>query len=190
MNVKNIITGLLLLFVAGSILMLFTREINQTPAAENQPEAAEIEQAIEIPDQVAESGGETSETPSEIEPEIIESPSLQPERLVVYYFHGTARCRSCLTIERFTREAITEYYAGLLESGELEWRVVNTDEPGNEHYRDDYSLYTKSVIVSDLQSNEEARWKNLDQVWQLLGNETEFKNYIREEVDAWLEETE
>jgi hypothetical protein len=70
----------------------------------------------------------------------------------------------------------------------MEWRPVNTDEPGNEHYRDDYSLYTKSVVVSDLQDNEEIRWKNLDQVWQLLGNEAEFKDYIREEVEAWLED--
>lgn len=188
MNARNIITSLLLLFVAGSILMLFTREFRRSPASENEPEPVEVEQPVEISDQAAEPGMEATGTPEETGPGVIDPTTLEPDRLVVYYFHSTARCRSCLTIERYTAGAITEYFAGLIAYGDLEWRPVNTDEPGNEHYRDDYSLHTKSVIVSDLRDNEEVRWKNLDQVWQLLGNEAEFKAYIRTEVEAWLEE--
>jgi hypothetical protein len=188
MNAKNIITALLLVFVAGSIFMLFTREFKQTPATENESAVTDIEQPIDSPDQVADADMAASGAPLEAEPANIETPTLQADRLVVFYFHSTARCRSCLTIERYTGEAITQCFSGLIETGEMEWRPVNTDEPGNEHYRDDYSLYTKSVVVSDLQDNEEIRWKNLDQVWQLLGNEAEFKDYIREEVEAWLED--
>jgi hypothetical protein len=103
--------------------------------------------------------------------EVVDSSRALPvtdHKLVVYYFHGNQRCSNCLKIEAYTKEAI--------------------DSNANKHYRDDYQLYTKSVILSDLHNGKEVRWKNLDKVWEYLGDKAAFKNYIREEVAAYLKD--
>ena len=63
---------------------------------------------------------------------------------------------------------------------------VNVEVKGNEHFVKDYELYTKSVVLSETKNGKEVRWKNLDKVWTLLGDEAAFKKYVRDEVSAYL----
>jgi hypothetical protein len=35
-----------------------------------------------------------------------------------------------------------------LASGKLEFKVINVEDKGNEHYAVDYQLYTKALILS------------------------------------------
>ncbi len=107
-------------------------------------------------------------------------------KVVAYYFHGNKRCVSCRKIEAFTKAAIDSAFADGLKSGDLEWRVVNTDSTQNEHYLEDYKLYTKSVILSDLHDGKEMRWKNLEKVWELLGDQKDFAAYIKRELDSFM----
>jgi hypothetical protein len=74
-----------------------------------------------------------------------------------------------------------------MKEGKVVWRLVNLDEPANKHYIDDYQLYSKAVIVSEIRDGEEVRWKNLMKVWQLTGDKGAFEKYIRDEVRAYLE---
>jgi hypothetical protein len=110
-------------------------------------------------------------------------------KVIAYYFHGNRRCISCRKIEAFTKEAIDSAFGGDLKSGALEWRVVNTDSAQNEHYWTDYKLYTKSVILSDLHGGKETRWKNLEKVWEFLGDQKEFAAYISSELKAFMDPT-
>ncbi len=108
-------------------------------------------------------------------------------KLIVYYLHTTFRCFSCTKIERLTKEAVGQGFAEQLKKGRIEMKVVNVEEPWNEHFVDDYKLYTKSVILSDILDGKEVKWKNLDQVWTLLNNEGKFIEYIRKEIKTFLE---
>jgi hypothetical protein len=114
-------------------------------------------------------------------------PAQNVRKLVVYYLHGTYRCPSCNKIERLTKEAVEQGFAEQIRKGRVEMKILNVEEKGNEHFVDDYKLYTKSVILSDLKDGKEASWKNLDQVWTLLGNEAKFVEYIQKEVKTFLE---
>jgi hypothetical protein len=110
------------------------------------------------------------------------------DRVVAYYFHGTRRCANCKKIEAYSREAVEKGFPDELESGLLEWRVINIDEPENRHYVDDYKLYTKSVIVTGVHDTTETDWKNLEKIWQLLGSKEKFIEYVRKEVRTYLAE--
>lgn len=112
---------------------------------------------------------------------------LPEHRFIAYYFHSTRRCVSCKKIEAYSAEAVHEGFGKELESGLLEWQVVNVDLGENTHFTDDYKLYTKSVILSEMDGGEEVRWKNLDKVWTLLGDKAAFKQYIIDEIGAYLE---
>jgi len=108
-------------------------------------------------------------------------------KLVVYYFHGNARCPTCYKLENYAKSEMESCFADVIKKGKLEWRTVNVEVPGNEHFNDDYKLYTKSVIISTVKDNKELSWKNLDKIWQLVHEESKYREYIRNEVKACLD---
>ena len=108
-------------------------------------------------------------------------------RVRVYYFHGTERCPSCEKIEKYTGEALQAAFAAELKDGRLSWRVLDRETPANEHFVKEYKLVTQTVILAEFHDGKQTAWKDLDQVWDLLGNEAEFKRYIQTETRAFLE---
>lgn len=121
-----------------------------------------------------------------VSPDSLTTPAHQ---VIVYYFHGTKRCATCLKLEAYTTEAVDSAFAEQLKSGALVFRVVNTDSTGNEHFTDDYQLYTKSVILSDQHKGEQTRWKNLEKIWELVDDHNAYLAYIRDEIQPYLDAT-
>jgi hypothetical protein len=109
------------------------------------------------------------------------------DKIIVYYFHNDIRCPTCYKLESYAKAEVESAFAGAIGKGKLEWKTVNVDEPGNGHFVEDYTLYTKSVIVSTLKDGKELSWKNLDKIWQLVRDEGGYREYIRNEVKACLE---
>ena len=113
----------------------------------------------------------------------------QPQhRVIAYYFHGTRRCNTCRKIEAFTDESLQTGFPEELKAGKLEWRVVNVEEPGNEHFVREYELSTRTVILVDSLDGVQERWKNLSRVWELVGDKQAFAAYIRDETESYLGE--
>lgn len=135
--------------------------------------------------------GADASSPQTSEPQA--SPTTEPQKqdavkVIVYYFHGTSRCPSCLTIEELTREAVIEAFDKDLKNGLVEWKPINVEEPEHRHFIKDYQLYTKSVIVSKIIEGKEQRWKNLPKVWELLHQEKAFKDYVKKEIADYLKD--
>ena len=108
--------------------------------------------------------------------------------VVVFYFHGNVRCTTCRTIEAYAHDAIHTGFAGELDDGALSWRVVNVDEPENEHFVQDFQLVTRSVVLAELHDGKVVRFTNLDKVWQLVRNRDDFVDYIQNETREFLGE--
>ena len=107
-------------------------------------------------------------------------------KLVVYYFHGTDRCITCKKWEALTKEVIDASFAREVKAGRVEYRVVNVEKSGDEHFINDYGLYSKAVVLSDTKDGKQVGWKNLEKIWDKVGNEEAYKQYIREEVVSYL----
>lgn len=109
-------------------------------------------------------------------------------QVAVYYFHGTFRCSSCLRIEQYSKEAVEKYFGSELKSGKLVFKAINVEEKGNEHYIDDYRLYTKSLILSLVRDGKEIKSENLVKVWEYFGNRIKFYEYVKGSVESYLRE--
>jgi hypothetical protein len=105
---------------------------------------------------------------------------------IAYYFHTTYRCASCKKIEAYSKEAIETGFAEELKSGALKFESINIEEEGNEHFIEDYQLYTKSLIICDMKDGKQVRWKNLNKIWELIGNKDEFVQYVQAEIKTYL----
>lgn len=107
-------------------------------------------------------------------------------KVIAYYFHGTARCPTCYKLEQYSEEAIETNFKDVLASGKLEFKVVNVEDKGNEHYASDYQLYTKSLVISLTENGKEVKSKNLAKIWDYAGNKQKFFDYVTSEIKDFL----
>ncbi len=211
---RHLVSGVLLAFVAvttGTLAVKETRHARAVAAAEAVQTAAPQPPLPAVPAPIAANapprspGADEASTaaPSPAPPNVTRTTSpapkatapaavgpksdREPATIYVTYFHTTARCVSCLKIEDFTNATMTMSFAGPIAEKRIVWRVLNVDRPENNHFVKDYGLYTKSVVVSEVKNGREIRWKNLDQVWQLLRDPEAFQGYVEREVRAFLE---
>lgn len=126
-------------------------------------------------------------TPSAAADQAVPKTKDETGQFIAYYFHTNFRCSSCKKIEQWSHEAITKEFADQLKSGKLEWRVVNVEVPENEHFSDDFSLYTKSLVIVEQTDGKPVRWENLEKVWQLLNDQAGFSEYVTTRISAFME---
>lgn len=107
-------------------------------------------------------------------------------KVIAYYFHGTFRCFTCTNMEKYSREAIETNFKDAFQSGKLEFKAVNVEEKGNEHFVKDYQLYTKSLILSLLKDGKEVKSKNLDKIWEYSRNKQKFIDYVTSEINTFM----
>ena len=109
-------------------------------------------------------------------------------KVIAYYFHGSFRCYTCTNMEKFSKEAIETNFKDALASGNLEFKAVNVEDRGNEHFVNDYKLYTKSLILSMVKDGKEVKSKNLDKIWELARNKQRFIDYVTSEINGFMKD--
>ena len=118
--------------------------------------------------------------------DVVTSEQLPDNRLVVYYFHGNVRCPTCNTLEAYSKETVETLFADELNSGRVEFQVVNYDETWNEHFLTEYELSFQSLVLVEMKNGKEVRFTNLDKIWDLVGDKPAYFEYVRGEIDAYL----
>ncbi len=109
-----------------------------------------------------------------------------PDKVIVYYFYGNHRCSTCIKMEKLADQAITTEFVEELNNQKLEWHVVNTDEKINEHFKKDFELYTKSLVVVAMKDGKRLKWKKCEKIWDFVSNPPEFLKYVKAEVHSYL----
>lgn len=109
-------------------------------------------------------------------------------KIIAYYFHGNARCPTCHKMEQYTKEAIEENFKDELVNSLLVFKAVNIDEKENEHFVDDYQLYTKTLIISRVENGKEIQHKNLTKIWEYVRDKKKFFNYVTTEINNYLKD--
>ncbi len=64
---------------------------------------------------------------------------------------------------------------------------MNIEQPANEHFVQDYSLVTRSVVLVRMKDGTQEEWKRLDKVWNLVHTKQAFVDYIYENADPMIE---
>ena len=90
-------------------------------------------------------------------------------------------------MESYSKEALETNFKDALASGKLEFKSIDVEEEQNEHYVNDYQLYTKTLILSHVKDGREVRSKNLDKIWEYARNKNKFMDYVAEETRLFME---
>ena len=178
---KTILRAVLVAFVVIAVAVLIVREIrNRAALASN---------GVYCPPTTV----GTPSTPSPSVPGTVlvtDETSLPTNGVVAYDFRNTQRCPSCITIEDWTSGVLKTEFAAQLADGTLIWRPLDVQQPANAHFIQDYQLTSISVVLVRYTNGKPGKWENLQNVWQLLGDQKAFEDYIKSSTRSFLDSKE
>ncbi|MGA2259085.1 MAG: nitrophenyl compound nitroreductase subunit ArsF family protein [Thermoguttaceae bacterium] len=112
----------------------------------------------------------------------------RPDALVVYYFRANVRCPACRTLEACSREVVSERFAAAAADGRIQWRAIDFQKTGNEHFTTDYQLLTGGVVLVGFRDGRPNRWKALTEEWNMTGDRTALARHLEEAIVAFQKE--
>ncbi len=194
MDIRKLIKSLLFIFVVLSLGVLIYKEFS--PKSKSNATDVEVKQSDTMSASgksvVAAESRSLKETVTKQQNPVSSSQVAEKSRnakVIAYYFHGTFRCSTCQTIEKYSKKAIEYYFANELKNGTLEFKSLNVEEAENRHYVQDYQLFSRSLVISLVKQDKEVTWKNLTDVWKLVRDKDKFFQYVKDEVEKFLKET-
>jgi len=112
--------------------------------------------------------------------------NVKPDKIAVYYFHGTRRCPTCLGIQKGISDTIEDKFKQAIEAGMLVFEEFNTEDSANKHYAEKFNLSFSTMIVAAQAGDKIVKWINADKVWQYAHQQEDLKAYVEENVNAYL----
>jgi hypothetical protein len=117
----------------------------------------------------------------------VQPANVTADSVVVYYFHGNRRCRTCMGIQRAIQTTVSERFVAETASGALVFREVNIDEPANAHFVKDFNLTSSSMVVVAKSGEKTVKWENCSQVWPLAHKGAELAAYAEKQIRSYLD---
>jgi hypothetical protein len=68
-------------------------------------------------------------------------------KVIVYYFHFSHRCSTCLAVEANARKAVEELYADKIKSGEYSFAAINLDDAKSKDIADKLGVGGQTLLV-------------------------------------------
>jgi hypothetical protein len=193
LKIRKLVKALLLIFVVLSFAVLIYKEFspksesNVTAVAATQVKNPSVSgKSLPVPE--SQPSKEPATKQKQETPSPLSEVKAQNSRVIAFYCHGTFRCSTCQTIEKYSHDAIYEYFPKELSTGKLEFKAVNVEEGENRHYIRDYQLFSKSLILVLYKDEKQVKWKNLKEVWIHVGDKEKFYQYVKDEVEGFLKE--
>ena len=69
------------------------------------------------------------------------------DKIEAYYFHFTARCMTCRTVEAQAKEDIETLYPELVKQGKISFQSVNLDEESSKALAEKLKVYGQTVLI-------------------------------------------
>lgn len=112
----------------------------------------------------------------------------RPDALVVYYFRANVRCTACRTLEACSHDVVKERFSAAAADGHIEWRAIDFQKPGNEHFATDYQLLTGGVVLVRFRDGRPNQWKALTEAWNMTGDRVALARHLEEAILAFQKE--
>jgi len=116
-----------------------------------------------------------------------DNPARQPHQVIACYFHRTIRCPTCQRIGAYIEEAIQTGFPAEVKAGSVKVVMIDFQDPRNQRYTQAYQITGPTLVIMDVRDGKLAAWKPAPRVWSLVGNKDIFMQYVRAEVQSYLE---
>lgn len=107
------------------------------------------------------------------------------DKIEIMYFHASARCTSCITLEEYVKETVNEFFQEEIASGEISFQEVNVDLPENKDLSLKFKAVGSSLKINEIYDGTDHIEEDV-RVWRYLGDKDGFKNYLKNRIESRL----
>lgn len=104
-------------------------------------------------------------------------------KINVYYFHFTARCITCKTVEAEAKKSIESLYPELLKKGKINFQSINLDDPGSQNLAKRYNVGGQTLLIT---TDDKKIDITREGFMYARNNPEKFKTIIKEKIDELL----
>lgn len=107
------------------------------------------------------------------------------DKVEIFVFYATRRCISCITIGKYAGETVAEYFQSELRDEKIEFREINIDLPENKNLANKFQANGSSLFINAITDGKDNISHDTN-VWRLLNDENQFKNYLKNKINSLL----
>jgi hypothetical protein len=103
------------------------------------------------------------------------------DKIEAYYFHFTARCMTCKTVEAKTKENLEILYPEKIKQGKITFQSINLDDDINKPLAEKLQVSGQTLMI--VKGNQKVILTNEGFLYA-VGQPEKFKAIIKEKVDG------
>ncbi|MFZ1935573.1 MAG: nitrophenyl compound nitroreductase subunit ArsF family protein [Thermoguttaceae bacterium] len=177
MELKNAVAVCLISLFSATIVVLIARSLDSQAASQLQPQLTSIAEELRA---LRKQGGSTVAADASATSDNVN------DGLIVYYFHSSARCPTCRSIEAQADEAVKTFFASQLDKGEVIWKIANYEQAAAKPLAEKFKITMPVVVLVRMKDGQIEKWNRLDRVWALVGDKPAFAKYMRQQIEQML----
>jgi thiol-disulfide isomerase/thioredoxin len=108
------------------------------------------------------------------------------DRVIAMYFHRTERCPTCQKMGSYSEEAVQAAFADESKAGRVAFHFIDFEAEKNARYTKAYNISGPALVVAKISNNKVASYRNLEDIWDKVGDKPAFLRYVQENVKACL----
>ena len=121
----------------------------------------------------------------------INTPTVQPnpnadDYVELVYFHRTRRCYSCQYAGDMTQNIAESYFSDELANGKLLFKMLDVQDSANAEMIDKCRAYGSSLFINVVIAGED-HIQPITDIWYQIGNDEEFTDIVKTEIEKALE---
>ena len=105
------------------------------------------------------------------------------DKIEAYYFHFTARCMTCKTVEAQAKEDIESLYPEMVRQGGISFQSINLDDASSKELADRLQISGQTLLI--VKGNQRINLTNEGFMYAVHQPE-KFKAVIKEKIDGLL----
>ena len=106
------------------------------------------------------------------------------DKLEVIYFHSEHRCKTCIQIEKLTKQTLETAFAKEIKNGSVYFTMYNADDPKNAKIAEKYAAYGSALFLTRHQNGKDIKTDLTDFAFTNAFNDAvfieKFKAYIKQ----------
>ncbi len=107
-------------------------------------------------------------------------------RIEVLDFHTDHRCKTCLAIEKLTKEVLSQSFADQMDKGVITFQLINVDKEENLPIAQKFGAFGTSLMLNIIQNGQEKQVDLTDFAFMNAGDEGKFTRGLREKLNFEL----
>ena len=76
----------------------------------------------------------------------VDKDSITANTIQVYYFHGSIRCHTCVSVDENTHQYLKELYPAKMDKGDIVFKSINIDEGERPDLVKKYQIYGQTLL--------------------------------------------